>query len=193
MKRTLLLLTFIFALTFSLFSCVNAVEFDYRQYEGNPYTLPVVAILSPTSNGLYSVPDVLLNVTIQIRSILYPGNNERIRWLNYSLDGQVPAPMKLTYSSNSNNPNLIPPYNVQGNVVLTSLTDGNHTLTVLGETFVGGLNAYFNETVSFTVDKSIISEPDSLPTSLAIASVITVAVVGVVLLVYFKKYPKRSG
>jgi hypothetical protein len=54
----------------------------------------------------------------------------------------------------------------------------------------GGLNCYFNETVSFTVDKSIIPEPDSLPTSVAIASVITVAVVGIGLLVYHKKHKK---
>jgi len=129
------------------------------------------------------VSDVPLNVTVQIRSVIYPGNNERLRWLNYSLDGQVPIAMTLVLPSD-----LTPPYYVHGNGVLTSLSDGNHTLTVYGETFVGGLNGYFNETVSFTVDKSIIPEPDSLPTSVAIASVIIVAVVGIGLLVYHKKH-----
>ena len=182
MKKPLLALTVIFAVVFSLLSGATAVQFDYSQFEGTPYTLPVVTISSPTSNGLYNVPDVSLNVTVQIRSILYPGNNERLRWLNYSLDGQVPIPLTLVVPSD-----LIPPYYVHGNGVLTSLTDGNHTLIVYGETFVGGLNGYFNETVSFTVNKTIIPEPDSLPVSAAIASVVIVAVVGVGLLVYFKK------
>ncbi|MEM2130519.1 MAG: hypothetical protein QXZ70_07985 [Candidatus Bathyarchaeia archaeon] len=187
MKKTALALTSIFALMFSLFAGANAVQFDYTQFEGLPYTLPIVVVSSPSPNGVYSVSDVPLNVTIQIRSVIYPGNNERLRWLNYSLDGQVPIPASLIVPSD-----LTPPYYVHGNGVLTSLSDGNHTLVVFGETFVGGLNGYFNETVSFTVDKSIIPEPDSLPTSIAIASVVTVAVAGIGLLVYFKKRKSKG-
>jgi len=187
MKKTVLALTFIFAVVFSLLSGASAVQFDYSQFEGEPYTLPVVTISSPTSNGLYNVPDVSLNVTVQIRSVLYPGNNERLRWLNYSLDGQVPIPLTLVGPSD-----LMPPYYYHGNGVLNSLFDGNHTLTVFGETFVGGLNGYFNETVSFTVDKSIIPEPNALPTVVAIASVVTVAVAGIGLLVYFKKRKSKG-
>jgi hypothetical protein len=182
MKRTSLALTFIFALTFSLFSGANAVQFDYGQFEGLPYTLPIVTLSSPSSNGLYSVPDVPLNVTVQIRSIIYPGNIERIRWLNYSLDGQVPVPMTLIVPSD-----LTPPYYVYGNDVLTSLSDENHNLAIFGETFIGGLNGYFNETVSFSVDTSNMQQPDPFLTTMVVASVITVAVVGIGLLVYFKK------
>jgi hypothetical protein len=188
MKKTTLALTFIFALMFSLFAGANAVQFDYTQFEGLPYTLPIVVVSSPSPNRVYNVSDVPLNVTVQIGSVIYPGNNERLRWLNYSLDDQVPTPLTLVVPSD-----LTPPYYVHGNGVLTSLSDGNHTLTVFGETFVGGLNGYFNETVSFTVDKSIIPEPGSLPTSIAIASVVTVAVAGIGMLMYFKKRYSERG
>lgn len=187
MKKPVLALTFIFAVLFSLFSGASAVQFDYSQFEGEPYTLPIVIVSSPSPSVVYNVPDVSLNVTVQIRSVLYPGNNERLRWLNYSLDGQVPIPMTLVGPSD-----LMPPYYYHGSGVLTSLSDGNHTLTVFGETFVGGLIGYFNETVSFTVDKSIIPETNSLPTSIAIASVVIVAVVGIGLLVYFKKRKRTA-
>lgn len=182
MKKTALSLTFIVAVMFSMFPCASAVQFDYSQFEGEPYTLPIVIVSAPSPNVVYNVPDVPLNVTVQIRSVLYPGNNERLRWLNYSLDGQVPITMMLVGPSD-----LMPPYYYHGNGVLNSLSHGNHTVTVFGETFVGGLNGYFNETVYFTVDQSIIPEPDSTPTCLGIASGVTIAVVAISLLVYYKK------
>ena len=185
MKRMLRALTFIFALVFSLVLGVNAVQFDYGQFEGLPYTLPVVTLSSPSPNWVYSLPDVPLNVTVQIRSQIFPGNIEKIRWLNYSLDGQVPVPMTLILPSD-----LTPPYYVHGNNVLAGLSDGKHNLTIFGETFVGGLNGYFNETVSFSMDTSKIQEPDPFPILIAVASVIVVAGIGIGLLVYFKK-PKR--
>jgi hypothetical protein len=186
MKKTALALTSIFALMFSMFAGANGVQFDYTQFEGLPYTLPIVIISSPSQNGVYSVSDVPLNVTVQIRSVIYPGNNERLRWLNYSLDGQVSIPLLLEVPSD-----LTPPYYVHGNGVLTNLAEGNHALIVYGETYVGGLNGYFNETVSFTVDKSNILAPDSLLASAAIASAVTVGVVCMGLLLYFKK--RRKG
>jgi hypothetical protein len=182
MKRTSLALTFIFALTFSLFSGANAVQFDYGQFEGLPYTLPIVTLSSPSSNGLYSVPDVPLNVTVQIRSIIYPGNIERIRWLNYSLDGQVPVPMTLIVPSD-----LTPPYYVHGNEVLACLSDGSHNLTIFGETFVSGLNGYFNETVSFTVDTSDTPTTAPFPASLLFVASVGIAIAAIGLFVYFKK------
>ena len=182
MKKRAVALASILAVVLSLFSGANAVQFDYSQFESLPYTLPIVTVTSPSANALYNSPDVPLNVTVQIRSIIYPGNNERLRWLNYSLDGQVPIPVTLVGPSE-----LMPPYYYHGNGLLSSLFDGNHNLTVYGETYVGGLNGYFNETFSFTVNKTIIPEPDSLPTSLTIASLVTVIVVGIVLLVCFKK------
>jgi hypothetical protein len=181
MKRIVLAIALVFALMFSLLSGAEAVQFDYGQFEGLPYTLPVVTVSSPSSSEPYNVPDVPLNVTVQIRSTIYAGNVERIRWLNYSLDGQASVPMTLNVPSD-----LSPPYNVQGKEVLAGLPDGNHNLTIYGETFVGGLNGYFNETVSFTVDTT--PEPEPFPQSLIIASAIAIAVIctSLSLLIYFK-------
>jgi hypothetical protein len=166
-KKTTLAVTLVFALT--LISGAKAVQFDYTQFEGLPYDPPIVTLASPSQNTTYSMPDVPLNVTVQIRGWLY-GNIEQIRWLNYSLDDIS----KL-------------PYPVYGNDMLIGLSDGSHNLTIFGETFIGGLNGYFNETVSFTVDTSNTSTVAPFPASLLfVASVgIVIAIIG--LLVYFKK------
>ena len=123
------------------------------------------------------MPDVALNVTVQIRGWILK-NVERIRWLNYSLDRQTAIPMTLIVPSD-----LTLPYPVYGNGMLIGLSDGSHNLTIFGETYIGGINAYFNETVSFTVDKSKMQEPEPFPTTIVIASEITVAIAGIILLV----------
>ena len=127
------------------------------------------------------MPDVPLNITVQIRGWILK-NIERIRWLNYSLDGQTAIPMTLIVPSD-----LTSPYPVYGNDMLTGLSDGSHNLTIFGETYIGGINAYFNDTVSFTVDTSKMQEPDPFLTTIVVTSVITVAIVGISLLVYYKK------
>ena len=166
---------------FSLLTGVKAVQYDYGEFEGLPYTPPIVTLLSPSPTESYNVPDVPLNITVQIRGWILK-NIERIRWLNYSLDGQTAIPMTLIVPSD-----LTSPYPVHGNDMLTGLSDGSHNLIIFGETYIGGINAYFNETVSFTVDTSNTPEPpEPFPKSLIIASVITVAF-SVGLLVYFKK------
>jgi len=127
------------------------------------------------------MPDVPLNVTVQIRGFIYH-NIETIRWLNYSLDGQTAIPMELIVPSD-----LSPGYYVYGNDVLTGLSDGTHNLTIYGETAVSGLTGNFNATVSFTVDTSA-TPTEPFPTLLVTtASGVLVAVIGVFLLIYFKK------
>jgi hypothetical protein len=182
LKKTALTLMLILPLLFSLVSIVRSMQVDYTQFEGLPYDPPIVTLASPFQNATYSVPDVALNVTVQIRSTIYAGNIERIRWLNYSLDGQAPVPMTLIVPSD-----LTPPYNVHGNEVLASLYDGSHDLTIFGETFVGGLNGYFNETVSFTVNTSNTPTATSFPASLLFVASVGIAVAAIGLFVYFKK------
>ena len=180
-KKTTLAVTLVFVLT--LISGAKAAQFDYSQFEGWSYDPPIVTLASP-QNTTYNVPDVPLNVTVQIRGWILK-NIELIRLLNYSLDGQTAIPLTLIVPSMYDISEL--PYPVYGNDILTGLSDGSHNLTIFGETSIGGSNAYFNETVSFTVDTSNTPEPpEPFPTSLIIASVITVAV-SVGLLVYFKK------
>ena len=194
MKRAILLLTLIFALMFSSLVGAKAVEFDYGEFEGLPYTPPIVTLLSPFLNESYNVSDVPLNVTIEVRSIILH-NLERVRWLNYSLDGETAVPLTLVEPSLDDISQL--PYFVFGNSMLTGLCDGSHSLTIFGKTSVSGLNGYFNETVYFNVNTAkSTGEPSptvsplpehSFATILVIASVVVVAVVCMGLFIYFKK------
>jgi hypothetical protein len=66
------------------------------------------------------------------------------------------------------------------NMTLAGLLDGEHSLTLFAIDTAGNIGS--SETIYFSVDV-----PEPFPTTLVIASVITVAVVGVGLFVYFKK------
>lgn len=180
MKAKTLAITLVMALMLTV-SGTKLTQVAYAQFEGLPYEPPVVTVLSPSPNGTYNKPDVPLNVTVQIFGFIYH-NMETIKWLNYSLDGQTAIPMTLIVPLD-----LYPGYYVYGNDILTGLSDGTHSLTIHGETAISGLRGNFNTTVSFTVDTSTTPITEPFPTTLIIASIVTVAVVGVCLLVYFKK------
>jgi hypothetical protein len=183
MKKAFAMLL-IFALMFSLFTGAKAVEFDCGEFEDLPYTQPVVTLLSPSSNESYSVSDIPLNVTVEVRTIILH-NLERVRWLNYSLDGQTAISLNLIEPSLSEISQL--PYFVYGNTMLTGLSNGSHSLTIFGKTSVSGLNGYFNETVIFVVDESGTPEPEPFPTLIvATASIIIVVVVFAVFLLVRK-------
>jgi hypothetical protein len=183
-KRKTLALTLTLALLSAILSAAKAVQFDYGQFEGLPYERPpTVTVMSPSPNGTYNMQDVPLNVTIQIFGNIYH-NMERVKWLNYSLDGQTAIPMTLIEPSKISQL----PYPVYGNDVLTSLSDGTHNLTIYGKTAIGGLAGTFNETISFTVDTSIKPIAEFYTTTLVVAvTILIVAVVAVSLSVYFKK------
>ena len=87
--------------------------------------------------------------------------NEPVSQVTYSLDGQN---------------NVI----IAGNMTLTNLPYGEHNVTVYATDSVGNIG-------SRTIDFTIAEPPEPFPTTLVIASVFTVTVVGVGLLVYFKK------
>jgi hypothetical protein len=86
--------------------------------------------------------------------------NESVSWIGYSLDGQTNV-------------------TVPGNFTLTKLASGSHTLTVYANDTSGNMGA--SETIYFTI-----AEP--FPTALvATASGFSAAVIGLGVLVYFKK------
>jgi hypothetical protein len=87
--------------------------------------------------------------------------NETASQITYSLDGQENV-------------------TAAGNMTLTRLSNGAHNVTVYATDEAGNLGA--SETATFTV-----AVPEPFPTVLVVASVITVAVIGAGLLVYFKK------
>ena len=181
MKKAALVLTLMATFLFTMVSGAKAVQFDYEQFEGLPYDHPIVTILAPSSNATYSVSDVPLNVTVQIFGFIYH-NWERIKWLNYSLDGQPAIPITFIVPSD-----LYPGYHVYGNDVLTGLSDGTHNLTIYGETAVGGLTGNFNATVFFRVDTSTTPNTEPFLTTLGIGAVVATVIIVTGLFVYFKK------
>jgi hypothetical protein len=185
MKKIASALVLIFALL--LVSGEKAVQFDYRDFEGLPYDPPIVTVVSPFPNATYNVPDVPVNVTVQIRGWIY-GNIEQIRLLTCSLDGRPSIPLALTVPSLHG---IHVPYSVYGNGMLTGLSDGNHNLKVHGETFIGGLTCYFNETVSFKTDKSS-PTPETFPASLVFVAAVGIAIAVIGLFGFLKKQQRSQ-
>jgi hypothetical protein len=72
-----------------------------------------------------------------------------------------------------------PKVQITGNTTLTGLSNGAHNLTVYAQDVAG--NTGVSETVYFRVEIPFPTAP------VAVASAVTVAVVGVGLLVYFKR------
>jgi hypothetical protein len=181
MKKTALMKILILTLLFSTVSVPRLVKVACAQFEGLPYDPPIISVLSPSPNGKYSQQNVPLNVRVEIRGNIYH-NAETIRWLNCSLDGQAPIPLAYFVPSD-----LTPPYYVDANDALHDLSYGTHNLTIYVETAISGLTGNFNTTISFEVDTSnTIVEP--FPTTLVAAVfVATVVIVGVGLMVYFKR------
>jgi hypothetical protein len=66
-------------------------------------------------------------------------------------------------------------------MTLTGLSNGSHNVTVYATDEAGNVGT--SQTINFTIAK-----PESFPTTLvAVASVASVAVIGVILLIYFRK------
>jgi N-acetylneuraminic acid mutarotase len=86
--------------------------------------------------------------------------NEPVSWMRYNLD----------------NENIT---EISGNTTITGLSFGSHNLTVYATDDAG------NTGVCQTIHFKVAEEP--FPTTLIIAAVVTVAVIGIGLLVYFKK------
>lgn len=189
MKKTALAIVPILALAITLIVGVKAAQFDYSQFKGLPYDPPIVTLVSP-QNAIYNVPNVPLNVTVQIRGWIYT-NMEQIRLLNYSLDGQTSITLTLTVPSMYG---IHVPCNVYGNNMLTGLTDGNHNLIIYGETFIGGMTCYFNETVFFKIDTSPTPTTELFPITLVVSSIIVIAVVAIVgvgLVIQFRRHKSK--
>jgi hypothetical protein len=71
---------------------------------------------------------------------------------------------------------------IDGNTTLTGLSNGVHNVTVYA--WDAARNAGSSETMTFTIAEP---KPEPFPTTVVIAPIVSVAVVGVGLLVYFKK------
>jgi parallel beta-helix repeat protein len=87
--------------------------------------------------------------------------DKQVNWIGYSLDGQDNV-------------------TITANTTMSGLTNGLHNVTVYAKDTFGNVGA--SEPVTFTVAK-----PESFPTTLVVAPVASVVVVGAVLAIYFKK------
>jgi parallel beta-helix repeat protein len=121
-------------------------------------TPPKISVLSPL-NQRYNETSIPLVFTL----------DKLVNWTGYSLDGE--SNVTVTSSSLNSSARV---------VMIANVTKGVHKVTVYANDTYGNMGA--SETVTFTVAK-----PEPFPTTLVVASVITVAVVGVSIVVYFKK------
>ncbi len=92
--------------------------------------------------------------------------NELVSKIKYNLDGQDN-------------------FTISGNITMPNLSNGYHNVTVYATDYADNVGS--SETLTFTVAKS---EP--FPTMPITASVGLVAIVGISLLIYFKKYKERK-
>jgi hypothetical protein len=112
---------------------------------------PEIAVVSP-ENKTYTFSNVSLAFAV----------NKPASWMGYSLDGQDNV-------------------TVYGNITLSGLANGLHTVTVYARDEFENIGA--SETIYFTIE-----EPAPFPTiPVAVASVAAVVVVGVGLVMYFRK------
>jgi hypothetical protein len=77
-----------------------------------------------------------------------------------------------------------------GNTTLTGLSNGTHTIAVYVFTERGQANS---QTVHFTVSPETQLQTEPFPTTMVVASVVLVVVIGMGLLVYFKKRGRGSN
>ena len=144
------------------------------EYPTDRFTLNAKYIYSAVNEqytpfGYGTVPPAVAVVSMENKT--YTSNNVSLTfslgksavWMGYSFDGQDNV-------------------TVDGNLTLIGLSSGLHNITVYAKDTYGNIGA--SETINFTVAK----ETEPFPTALvATASAASAAVVGVGLLVYFKK------
>ncbi len=120
---------------------------------------PSVSVISP-KNGTYTTYDLPLDFTL----------SEMAKWIGYSLDEQ-------------------PLVSIAGNTTLIGLSEGPHSLTVYANDTVGRKGN--SETIYFNIgqktDEAVAKQPEPPNALIPTASAVSVAAVGLGLLVYSNK------
>jgi len=169
MKRTKLALVLIL----SLFSAMLGVQV-VTVTKAAPPTSSGIGIISP-ANTTYT--HGLLSPKVMMVSLV--ARNSGIS-MTYSLDGKSNVTIPLVIQGHD----LSFQAAITGSVTLPELAEGSHSIVVYANDTAGNMGA--SETSFFTIIQETPSEP--FPTTIiATASGASVAVVGVGLLVYFKK------
>jgi hypothetical protein len=121
---------------------------------------PIISIVSP-ENRTYDTTDISLNFTV----------SEPFSWAGYSLNGHENV-------------------TIAGNTTLTGLSDSSYNLRVYAKDTAGNMG--YSETVCFSISQETEPTPQPEPlepfsTILFVASIVLVVVIGIGLLLYFKK------
>jgi len=135
-----------------------------KELYGYPRNSKVVGYSNTTYFSIDNTPPVILSLSV--RNGTYFTNDiplnfktkEPLSWIRYSIDGQENVTLN-------------------GNTTIPQLSEGSHFLTIYVNDLAG--NTGTSETIYFSI------EP--FPTTLVIAPIASVAVVGLGLLIYFKK------
>jgi len=128
---------------------------------------PKVAVLSP-ENKTYDTTDIPLNFTV----------NEPVSEITYVLDGQANV-------------------TITGNMTLTELSEGSHTITVYANDTAGNIGT--SETVYFSIDQTpkLLILGSNLPMeygyAIVAATVIVAAIAGYLFLKILRRRPKQNA
>jgi hypothetical protein len=147
---------------------------------------PTISIFSPNNNTMYASDNITLTFDVTM-----PEDTYTLCAVYFEVDWQEGN--TSVYYSRTAPDNLY----IKN---LTGIPEGKHRITITAVAhgyYIEGYTSYSydingSSSVYFSIEKQIIGEP--FPTTLvARASVATIAVVGMGLLVYFKKRRKESG
>jgi hypothetical protein len=203
MKRTALTLAILSVLLLAAFAGTNVVNLG----GANPiYTKPTYVRISVQSpqNTTYNTQPVFLNFTVETNEGDF--NAHPYFYLLDGQDGKSSVKVEdIQLVSQKRISDDISPYHdierrtilwdpytdytLRGQAVLPNLSDGEHNVTVFID-FLGNqtIEMDFFASVPFTIyNTSQLESQEPFPTTLVIALIASVAVIGVSLLVYFRK------
>ena len=184
MRKTALAVSLMLVLLFSA-----AVAQIAGFAEANPNIFPIphedISIQSPQDKVYYNAKTILLNFTVKSN---YDMDTPLFFYL---LDAQKDYKLESVKVEDVHEFMSGDEYCYEGQAILSNLTVGAHKLTV----FQGWLDSEgtINSKVNFDTSASIVHfniEPEPFPTTLVIVTIASVAVIGLGLLIYFKK---RNG
>ena len=194
MKRTAIAKIFIVALLFSAVAGTQLVGLG----NGNPYFWleevlpdadtkpPIVSIFSPINNTINNPNDFALTFNVTVGESK-TASETCIFYVQYTVDWLD----NTTYFYTDNFPT-----HFSYDINLTGVREGNHSILVYaiesGTYMRNGIPTYAfsinsSSSVFFTIDASFHQQSEPFPTTLVIATIASVAVIGAGVLVYFKK------